>query len=34
LNRGARLTELLKQYQYNPLPEELQIIVLYAGVNG
>lgn len=34
LNRGARLTELLKQYQYNPLPEELQVIVLYAGVNG
>jgi F-type H+-transporting ATPase subunit alpha len=34
LNRGARLTELLKQAQYSPLPVEEQVIVIYAGVNG
>src|SRR5262249_31002808 len=34
LNRGARLTELLKQTQYSPLPVELQVVVLFAGVNG
>jgi F-type H+-transporting ATPase subunit alpha len=34
LNRGARLTELLKQPQYSPLPVEQQIAIIYAGVNG
>lgn len=34
LNRGARLTELLKQAQYKPLPVEHQVVVIYAGVNG
>ncbi len=34
LNRGARLTELLKQGQYQPMPVELQVGVIYAGVNG
>jgi F-type H+-transporting ATPase subunit alpha len=34
LNRGARLTELLKQGQYQPMPVELQASVIYAGVNG
>ncbi|HOQ47504.1 MAG TPA: F0F1 ATP synthase subunit alpha [Bryobacteraceae bacterium] len=34
LNRGARLTELLKQPQYEPLPVEKQILALYAGTNG
>ena len=34
LNRGARLTELLKQAQYSPLPVEEQVIVIYGGVNG
>ncbi len=34
LNRGARLTELLKQPQYSPLSVEHQVVVLYAGVNG
>ena len=34
LNRGARLTELLKQGQYQPMPVELQVSVIYAGVNG
>jgi F-type H+-transporting ATPase subunit alpha len=34
LSRGERLTELLKQNQYQPLPVEKQIIALYAGVNG
>uniref|UniRef100_Q7M2G6 ATP synthase subunit alpha n=1 Tax=Oenothera villaricae TaxID=3941 RepID=Q7M2G6_OENVI len=34
LNRGARLTEILKQPQYAPLPIEKQIIVIYAAVNG
>ncbi len=34
LNRGARLTELLKQAQYSPLPVESQVIVIFAGVNG
>jgi len=34
LSRGARLTELLKQGQYQPLPVEIQIPVIYAGVNG
>ncbi|OZJ04318.1 ATP synthase subunit alpha, mitochondrial [Bifiguratus adelaidae] len=34
LNRGARLTELLKQPQYNPYPIEVQVPIIYAGVNG
>lgn len=34
LNRGARLTELLKQSQYSPLPVEHQVLVIFAGVNG
>ena len=34
LNRGARLTELLKQGQYQPMPVEVQVCVIYAGVHG
>ncbi|MGB0681709.1 MAG: F0F1 ATP synthase subunit alpha [Magnetovibrionaceae bacterium] len=34
LARGARLTELLKQPQYSPLPVEEQVVVIFAGVNG
>jgi F-type H+-transporting ATPase subunit alpha len=34
LNRGARLTELLKQPQFTPMPVEEQVIVLYAGMRG
>jgi F-type H+-transporting ATPase subunit alpha len=34
LNRGARLTELLKQPQFSPLKTEEQVAVIYAGVNG
>ncbi len=34
LNRGARLTELLKQGQFAPLKNEEQVVVIYAGVNG
>lgn len=34
LARGARLTELLKQPQYDPLPVEEQVAVIYAGVKG
>ncbi|WP_158747204.1 F0F1 ATP synthase subunit alpha [Acidisphaera sp. L21] len=34
LARGARLTELLKQPQFSPLPVEIQAVVLYAGVRG
>ena len=34
LNRGARLTELLKQAQFSPLKMEEQCCVIYAGVNG
>lgn len=34
LNRGARLTELLKQPQFSPLAMEEQVAVMYAGVNG
>jgi F-type H+/Na+-transporting ATPase subunit alpha len=34
LNRGARLTELLKQAQFSPLKMEEQVISIYAGVNG
>lgn len=34
LNRGSRLTELLKQPQYSPLSTAEQILVIYAGVEG
>jgi F-type H+-transporting ATPase subunit alpha len=34
LARGARLTELLKQPQYSPMPVEEQVVVIYAGVRG
>lgn len=34
LNRGARLTELLKQNQYKPLPVEHMVVIIYSGVNG
>jgi F-type H+-transporting ATPase subunit alpha len=34
LARGARLTELLKQGQYQPLPVEEQVVVIFAGVRG
>ncbi len=34
LARGARLTELLKQDQYDPLPIEEQVAVIFAGVRG
>ncbi len=34
INRGSRLTELLKQGQYEPLSVEEEVCVLYAGVNG
>ncbi|RME61982.1 MAG: F0F1 ATP synthase subunit alpha [Alphaproteobacteria bacterium] len=34
LNRGARLTELLKQDQYAPMPVEEQVVAIFAGVKG
>ncbi len=34
LNRGARLTELLKQDQYAPMPVEEQVVSIFAGVKG
>ena len=34
LNRGQRLTEILKQSQYQPLPFEKQIAVIHAGTSG
>jgi F-type H+-transporting ATPase subunit alpha len=34
LNRGARLTELLKQPQYAPMPFEEQTVSIFAGTNG
>src|SRR5437870_5176613 len=34
LNRGARLVEILKQPQYEPLPVERQVAIVYAGTNG
>jgi F-type H+-transporting ATPase subunit alpha len=34
LNRGARLVELLKQPQYQPIPVEQQVAILYAGTQG
>lgn len=34
LNRGSRLTQLLKQAQYSPLTMEEQVVSIYAGVKG
>jgi F-type H+-transporting ATPase subunit alpha len=34
LNRGARLTELLKQPQFSPLPFEEQTVSIFAGTQG
>src|SRR5690348_2405690 len=34
LNRGSRLTELLKQPQYTPYPIEEQVVAIYTGVKG
>ncbi|MFT4233681.1 MAG: F0F1 ATP synthase subunit alpha, partial [Microbacterium sp.] len=34
LDRGARLTELLKQPQYTPYPVEEQVVSIWAGTNG
>jgi F-type H+-transporting ATPase subunit alpha len=34
LNRGQRLTEVLKQDQYVPLPVEKQVAIIFAGTNG
>jgi F-type H+-transporting ATPase subunit alpha len=34
LNRGARLVEILKQPQYEPLQVERQVAIIFAGTNG
>jgi F-type H+-transporting ATPase subunit alpha len=34
LTRGARLVEILKQPQYQPLPMEKQVTILFAGTKG
>ena len=34
LDKGQKLTELLKQDQYKPLSVEEQVVIIYAGVNG
>src|SRR5450631_4382550 len=34
LNRGRRLVEILKQGQYQPLPVEKQVLIIYAGTNA
>ncbi|MDQ1451106.1 MAG: F-type H+/Na+-transporting ATPase subunit alpha [Acidobacteriaceae bacterium] len=34
LSRGVRLTELLKQPQFSPLPTEKQVVIIFAGTNG
>ncbi|MGM0682232.1 MAG: F0F1 ATP synthase subunit alpha, partial [Thermodesulfobacteriota bacterium] len=34
LNRGERLVEILKQPQYNPLPMEKQVSIIFAGTKG
>jgi F-type H+-transporting ATPase subunit alpha len=34
LARGERMTEILKQGQFRPLPVEEQILIIYAGING
>ena len=32
--RGSRLVEILKQGQYQPMPVEKQVLIIYAGTNG
>ncbi len=34
LHRGVRLTEILKQGQYEPVPVEKQVLIIFAGTNG
>jgi F-type H+-transporting ATPase subunit alpha len=34
LNRGRRLVEILKQPQYQPLPVEKQVVIIFAATNG
>jgi F-type H+-transporting ATPase subunit alpha len=34
LERGRRITEVLKQAQYSPMPIEKQVMILYAAING
>jgi len=34
LERGARMTELLKQPPYSPIPVEKQVVIIYAGTKG
>jgi len=34
INRGKRLTEILKQPQYSPLPVEKQVLIIFAGTTG
>ncbi|MBI1791878.1 MAG: F0F1 ATP synthase subunit alpha, partial [Acidobacteria bacterium] len=34
LNRGKRLVEILKQGQYQPLPVERQVLIIFAGTSG
>jgi F-type H+-transporting ATPase subunit alpha len=34
LNRGSRLTELMKQPQYSPMPVEEEVVAIFAGVKG
>jgi len=34
LNRGEKLTELLKQKQYKPMPVEDQVVILFCGTKG
>ncbi len=34
LRRGSRLTELLKQPQFKPIPVENQVVIIFAGVRG
>jgi F-type H+-transporting ATPase subunit alpha len=34
LNRGRRLVEILKQGQYQPLPFEKQVLIVFSGTNG
>jgi F-type H+-transporting ATPase subunit alpha len=34
LNRGRRLVEILKQLQYQPLPVQKQVVIIYAATNG
>lgn len=34
INRGTRITEILKQGQYNPIPQPKQVAIIYAATNG